>query len=47
MLLDEIAIDSFQSIELFLKIKRGKGVYLVERANLCLKTIELGLCDDS
>ena len=37
MLLDEIAIDSFQSIELF----------LVERANMCLKTIELGLCDDS
>lgn len=23
------------------------GEYLVERANLCLKTIELGLCDDS
>ena len=47
MLLDEIDIDSFQSIELFLRVKRGKGMYLVERANMCLKTTELELCDDS
>ena len=47
MLLDEIDIDSFQSIELFLRVRRGKGAYLVEGANVCLKTIELGLCDDS